>query len=61
MEIYNLPLKARDNPNLRLPYVVASLIEGEWWSFGQFDDLQEAYDAAYAIGGEVFLWSDILA
>lgn len=61
VKINNLPIGVRNNLKALLPYVVARLCDGEWWYWGQWDDIKEAYSAAYEIGGEVFLRSEILS
>jgi len=61
IKINNLPLCACANLNLLQPYIVARLCDGEWWYWGQWEDGYEARQAAYEIGGMVFLRSEILA
>ena len=60
-KINNLPLGSRNNPRVLQLYIVARLCDGEWWYWGQWDDHREGYHAAYEVGGEVFLRSEILA
>ena len=39
---------------LTCKYIVARFVEGDWWFYGAWNDMDGAYHAAVVEGGQVF-------
>lgn len=46
---------------LNYKYIVARLVDDDWWFYGAWNDANRAYAAALAEDGQVFLTEDINA
>lgn len=49
------------NYSLTCEYIVARLVDGDWWFYGAWNDANRAYAVAMVEGGQVFKTSEVRA
>lgn len=47
--------------SLTCEYIVARWVDGDWWFYGAWNDMERAYGVAFAEGGQVFKTAEVKA
>lgn len=47
--------------SLTCEYIVARWVDGDWWFYGAWNNMERAYGVAFVEGGQVFKTSEVNA